>query len=81
VRRERAAAGLEGPYDVVVGGSTLPGDDAAQARLARLEAAGATWWIEQDWADTSADALRERIRAGPTRARVRYGRRQPPHAG
>src|SRR4051794_21883167 len=70
LRRERAAAGLTGPYDVVVGGTTGADDPDAVARLERFEAAGATWWVEQDWDDTSAAALRGRIVAGPPRARV-----------
>ena len=31
------------------------------------EAAGATWWMEADWANPSLDALRARIQAGPPR--------------
>ena len=68
VRRERAQAGLEGPFDVVVGGTTPAGrTDAADAIVERAEAGGATWWIEQDWADTAPEALRARIAAGPPR--------------
>ena len=66
VRRERAAAGLDGPFDVVVGGTTPAGrTDETADMLGRMEASGATWWIEQDWADTSVDALRARVAAGP----------------
>jgi alkanesulfonate monooxygenase SsuD/methylene tetrahydromethanopterin reductase-like flavin-dependent oxidoreductase (luciferase family) len=72
IRRERTEAGLEGPFEIVVGGTT-PADDPASAwaAVATEEAAGATWWMEQDWEDTSVDALRARIAAGPPRARGR----------
>ena len=68
IRGERVAAGLDGAYDVVVSDSTRPGDPAGVATVAAAEAAGATWWIEGDWAATRPDALRERIEAGPARA-------------
>lgn len=67
VERERDAAGLAGPYDVVAQGTT-PGDDPAAARaiVAPFAAAGATWWIEADWS-TTVPGLRRRIAAGPPR--------------
>jgi hypothetical protein len=66
VRRERAAAGLEGPFDIVVGGTTpATKPDAGADVTARAAAGGATWWIEQDWSDTSVATLRARIAAGP----------------
>jgi alkanesulfonate monooxygenase SsuD/methylene tetrahydromethanopterin reductase-like flavin-dependent oxidoreductase (luciferase family) len=65
VARERAAAGLDGPYDVVVSGSTSPDDPDAAAALRAAAHAGATWWVEADWTGTSVDALRARIAAGP----------------
>ena len=71
LRRERDAAGLSGPYDVVVGASTDANDAEDLARVERAEADGATWWVEQDWEHTDPDALRARIDAGPPRARVR----------
>ena len=72
VRRERAEAGLDGPFEIVVGGTTDASDpDAAAALVDTQAAAGATWWVEQDWGDTSAAALRARILAGPPRARGR----------
>ena len=67
VRRERDAARLDGPYDVVVSGSTAAGDPAGVAEIAAAEAAGATWWIEGDWMASSQDALARRIAAGPSR--------------
>jgi alkanesulfonate monooxygenase SsuD/methylene tetrahydromethanopterin reductase-like flavin-dependent oxidoreductase (luciferase family) len=65
----RLSEGLMGPFEVVVGGSTPAADPAAAAATVRpFEEAGATWWIEADWADMSIDALRARIGAGPPRA-------------
>ncbi len=56
------------PFEVVVDGTT-PGDDpAGAASITRAHAeAGATWWIEAGWEDTSLEALRARIDAGPPR--------------
>jgi alkanesulfonate monooxygenase SsuD/methylene tetrahydromethanopterin reductase-like flavin-dependent oxidoreductase (luciferase family) len=68
VARERAAAGLDSPYDVVVSGSTGPDDPDAVTALRAAAHAGATWWVEADWAGVSVDALRARIAAGPVRA-------------
>jgi len=69
VRAERAAAGLDGPYDIVASGATSPDEDpagaAATLRVARE--AGATWWIEADWSAVDPDALRARVAAGPVR--------------
>ncbi len=64
----RAKAGLTGPFDIVVDGTT-PADDAAAAiATTRAHAdAGATWWIEADWSAVDEDALRRRIVAGPPR--------------
>ena len=68
IGRERAAAGLTGPFEIVVDGTTPAGDAAAAAtEVKRHEAAGATWWIEADWAHTMGAALRTRIAAGPPR--------------
>jgi hypothetical protein len=68
VRRERAVAGLDGPFEIVVDGTTPADDPAAAAEIARAhEAAGATWWTESDWVDPSPEALRGRIQAGPPR--------------
>lgn len=67
VRSERARAGHEGAYEIVVSGSTAPGDPAGTAGIAAAEAAGATWWIEADWEAMSAGGLRGRVEAGPSR--------------
>jgi alkanesulfonate monooxygenase SsuD/methylene tetrahydromethanopterin reductase-like flavin-dependent oxidoreductase (luciferase family) len=68
IARERAAAGLAGTFDIVVDGTTPADDKAAAAAIARAHAdAGATWWIEADWAHTSAAALGARVDAGPPR--------------
>jgi alkanesulfonate monooxygenase SsuD/methylene tetrahydromethanopterin reductase-like flavin-dependent oxidoreductase (luciferase family) len=66
--RERAAAGLDGPWEIVVEGST-PADDraAAAAEARRWSEAGATWRLESDWSAASLDAIRPRIAAGPPR--------------
>ena len=67
-REARAGAGLDGPFEIVIDGSTPADDPVAAAAIARAhEAAGATWWTEADWTDTSPDALRARILAGPPR--------------
>lgn len=69
VRGARAAAGLNGPFEIVVDGSTRADDPVAAAAIAGAhEAAGATWWTEADWTNLSPDALRARIQAGPPRA-------------
>ena len=64
--RERAAAGLSGPWEIVVEGST-PADDpaAAAAESRRWADAGATWRLEADWSAASLDDVRRRIAAGP----------------
>ena len=68
VRRERAVAGLDGPFEVVVDGTTPADDPVAASAIARAhEAAGATWWTEVDWTNPSPGALRARILAGPPR--------------
>jgi alkanesulfonate monooxygenase SsuD/methylene tetrahydromethanopterin reductase-like flavin-dependent oxidoreductase (luciferase family) len=69
VRDARVGAGLDGPFEIVVDGTTPADDPAAAAAIARAhEEAGATWWTEVDWANPSLDALRARIQAGPPRA-------------
>lgn len=75
LRQERASTGREGPYEVVAGGTT-PAEPASEV-IDRVAAAGATWWIEQDWGDTSEAALRARIAAGPPHARGRAPERPP----
>jgi hypothetical protein len=70
LRANRDASDADRPFDVVVDGVT-PADDlvAASAVVAAAADAGATWWIEADWADTSLEHLRARIAAGPPRPR------------
>jgi alkanesulfonate monooxygenase SsuD/methylene tetrahydromethanopterin reductase-like flavin-dependent oxidoreductase (luciferase family) len=68
VHRERPVEMREQPFDVVVEGTTPPDDPVTGATVARAHAdAGATWWIEADWAKNSVDAMRARIAAGPPR--------------
>jgi hypothetical protein len=68
IRRERAAAGQDGAFDIIVDGTTPADDPVAAAGIAAAHAAeGATWWIEADWADTSPQALCARVVAGPPR--------------
>ncbi len=57
-----------GPFDVVVGGSSLGSDVAKDRdRIGPLADAGATWWLEAfDWDDTE-ERIHERIAQGPTR--------------
>jgi alkanesulfonate monooxygenase SsuD/methylene tetrahydromethanopterin reductase-like flavin-dependent oxidoreductase (luciferase family) len=70
LRAERAGQGLpmEG-YDVVVEGVTRPEEDPAAVVRPWIDA-GATWWLEADWAlarDEVPVKSRERLRAGPPR--------------
>jgi hypothetical protein len=59
-------AGL-GPLEVVVEGHTGGRDRAADHdRVAALEAAGLTWWVEKlGWFHGPVATARERVRAGP----------------
>jgi alkanesulfonate monooxygenase SsuD/methylene tetrahydromethanopterin reductase-like flavin-dependent oxidoreductase (luciferase family) len=67
--REWPAATRDRTWDVVAEGRTAVDDSAAAAAtVAEYEAAGATWWIESDWASGSVEAVRTRIEAGPPRA-------------
>jgi alkanesulfonate monooxygenase SsuD/methylene tetrahydromethanopterin reductase-like flavin-dependent oxidoreductase (luciferase family) len=56
------------PFEVIVEGVT-PGADLepgqALAIAREYEDAGATWWIEANWTDTSLDALARRVDEGP----------------
>lgn len=72
LRANRDPADADRPFEIVVDGSTRAEDPAAAAGLAGAAAeAGATWWIEANWADTSLERLRARIAAGPPVARQR----------
>ncbi len=75
VQERRAAAGLDGPFDVIKLGVT-PGDDPAGAvrQVDGAREAGATWWLEvlmpevYEFGPGDEAALlviRERIRQGP----------------
>jgi len=70
LREERARHGLTmDSYDVVAEGTTAPGKAAAD-EVAVWAAAGATWWLEANWAlpeDQAVQWSRERLRAGPPR--------------
>jgi alkanesulfonate monooxygenase SsuD/methylene tetrahydromethanopterin reductase-like flavin-dependent oxidoreductase (luciferase family) len=58
------------PFEVVVEGVTPAKDPPAAAAISEAHArAGATWWIEANWADQSPEDLLARIAAGPPRAR------------
>jgi hypothetical protein len=64
--RERGAGLVGLPFDVVVDGTTPADDPVAAAAIASAHAAaGATWWIEADWANSSVVAMERRIAAGP----------------
>lgn len=60
-RRQSAA-----PFEIVMEGTT-PGDDpeATRAQLQPYADAGATWWIESMWGDSTLDDLKRRIEQGP----------------
>jgi len=68
IHRERPAELHDRPFEIIVDGVTPADDPAAAASIARAHAAaGATWWIEADWAHTSEPEMRARIAAGPPR--------------
>ena len=55
-----------GPFDIIAEGQTPGGDPAEAAAIVEpWRDAGATWWVEGDWADWSVEKLRARIEAGP----------------
>ena len=55
-----------GPYDIIAEGQTPGGNPAEAAAIVEpWRDAGATWWVEGDWADWSVEKLRARIEAGP----------------
>ncbi len=53
-------------FDIVIEGTT-PINDKTQAQeiIKPFEKAGATWWIESMWEETSLDPVLEKIREGP----------------
>ena len=57
----------DAPFDIIVVGYT-PGDHPGRDIVARLEEAGATWWLEglDPWRGP-LDEMRARLRAGPPR--------------
>jgi alkanesulfonate monooxygenase SsuD/methylene tetrahydromethanopterin reductase-like flavin-dependent oxidoreductase (luciferase family) len=56
----------EGPFDLLVGGSSAKDPAAARDQLAELAEAGVTWWQETvDPRQTDLDAFRRRVRQGP----------------
>jgi len=67
VRSVRPRLGGTDPFEIVAQGSTPTDRDAARAIVQPIADAGATWWIEADWASVTLDDLRARIDAGPPR--------------
>lgn len=63
--RERRGS-QSGAFDIVASGEMPDDMGEARAKMAALESAGATWWVEEGlgW---SLDELRQRIRNGPPR--------------
>jgi alkanesulfonate monooxygenase SsuD/methylene tetrahydromethanopterin reductase-like flavin-dependent oxidoreductase (luciferase family) len=68
VARERPASGADRPFEIVAQGTTSLDPDNRTRSAAAFAAAGATWWIDGDWAAASVDVLRARIQAGPPSA-------------
>jgi alkanesulfonate monooxygenase SsuD/methylene tetrahydromethanopterin reductase-like flavin-dependent oxidoreductase (luciferase family) len=65
--RERPSWRTDG-FELIAQGSTPP-DAAPAAEIVRpWAAAGATWWIENDWEAATVESQRRRIEAGPPRA-------------
>lgn len=62
-----ARRSLDG-FEIVMEGATRVDDPAAAASAQRWADAGATWWLESDWATFDAEPQRRRIRAGPPRS-------------
>jgi len=67
IAARRLSEGLMGAFEVIVGGATPADQPDVAAGVRRFAEAGATWWVEADWATPSVDALRTRIAAGPPR--------------
>jgi alkanesulfonate monooxygenase SsuD/methylene tetrahydromethanopterin reductase-like flavin-dependent oxidoreductase (luciferase family) len=69
IAQERAGRGLGmEDYDVVVEGTTEPGQEAV-AQVQAWADAGATWWLEAAWGMEGdvTEQCRARLRAGPPR--------------
>jgi alkanesulfonate monooxygenase SsuD/methylene tetrahydromethanopterin reductase-like flavin-dependent oxidoreductase (luciferase family) len=67
-RQERPLELRRRPFEIIVDGVTPADDAGAAAAIAGAhEEAGATWWLEADWAEATPEALRARILAGPPR--------------
>jgi alkanesulfonate monooxygenase SsuD/methylene tetrahydromethanopterin reductase-like flavin-dependent oxidoreductase (luciferase family) len=70
--------GASEPFDIILEGETPDhSDTAALARIAALEEAGATWWLEAMWGEAgealalnpeAQQRIRQRIQQGPPRA-------------
>jgi alkanesulfonate monooxygenase SsuD/methylene tetrahydromethanopterin reductase-like flavin-dependent oxidoreductase (luciferase family) len=67
VARERPAELRGRPFEIVVEGRTPLKRAAAAAKVRPVAAAGATWWIESNWAAATTASQRARIEAGPPR--------------
>lgn len=67
IASRRAEQGSSGPYEVVAQGSTPPDPAAATAIVQPFAHAGATWWVDGDWAGATPASLLARIAAGPPR--------------
>jgi len=65
----RAHRESEAPFDVAIEGQTAgDGSEADRERIDGLRAVGLTWWIENlGWFRGPAEAMRQRIDAGPPR--------------
>jgi alkanesulfonate monooxygenase SsuD/methylene tetrahydromethanopterin reductase-like flavin-dependent oxidoreductase (luciferase family) len=67
VREARARSSKDRPFEIVAQGQTPPDPAAAGAIVKPFADAGATWWIDGNWSDVTAESLRERVDAGPPR--------------
>jgi alkanesulfonate monooxygenase SsuD/methylene tetrahydromethanopterin reductase-like flavin-dependent oxidoreductase (luciferase family) len=67
ISREREPGLRDPSFEIVVEGTTAVDPASATAVIGPLAEAGATWWIESDWAGATVDSLRRRIGGGPPR--------------